>query len=706
MISASSLALVAANFLVMLLWMVITYGSVEVLRTGRSRGPISTLQPWVGFFVTLVYFYSAIFPLVPYEPAHATTRHLYLYLGNDIAGFCAVAVFNHMSWYFQPNTKPPSRRWLAVNYGVLGAIMVPAFAMPVPKFEGPVGFLAYGVLTWSYLFVVLGLSFRRVARRSSETGWRPGAFGPATRPDVIILRVGLVLLLLALGVFIFGAWASYQAILGWTLVLFGAIVGIPFAVRNLGGVLRDTLVTLGMVGLVLSWVGGSWWIVTANAAPDIRGALFVLLVATGLAVAFLFVQPALWRLLDRTIFGRSHDQQAALQRALHRLSPELGVTACTERALSDLVAVLQVRGAALFLRDGGEIVEGRFDIDALAQVWPRGKAADQLLTRTLIGGELGELPGSLVKARIDAGVVAVVEVSGSNRLWGHLLLTTDLVGASLREEDLRAIEAFADQLGLLLDGASLLARAVDVERTLAHSEKLAVIGELTARVAHEIRNPATAARSLAQQLAREGGPHEEELGIILAELERIERQVADLLQFGRRDQIESSSIDFGALARSTADDLRPSLRASGVELEVSAESDVHGTGDPERLRQVLINLIENARDALTHSKTGRHVSITVGGRNGHIAVEVTDDGPGVDDETLARLFEPFFSSKHEGTGLGLAIVQRTIEAHGGRIEARRRPAGGMRFRIDLPRVDSTDSSTTRENHEASHSGRR
>lgn len=185
-------------------------------------------------------------------------------------------------------------------------------------------------------------------------------------------------------------------------------------------------------------------------------------------------------------------------------------------------------------------------------------------------------------------------------------------------------------------------------------------------------------------LAREGGPYEEELRIILGELERIERQVADLLQFGRRDDMQLSSVDFGELARTTANDLRASLRASGLELDVSAEAGVEAPGDPEKLRQVLINLVENARDALTESHVGRHVSISVGNGNDRVALEVTDDGPGVDDETLEQLFEPFFSKKHEGTGLGLAIARRTVEAHGGRIEARRRPAGGMRFRIDLP----------------------
>lgn len=706
MIDAATMALVTANFLVMLLWMVITHGAVEVLRTGRSRGPISNLQPIVGGSVTLVYFSSGLFPLVPVTPQHISSNVMYLYLLNDIGGFTAVAVFHHMSWYFQSDTTPPSRGWLAANYAVLAVMILSAVLVPVKTLTETIGVGAYGVFTWSYLFVMLGLGLRRVAWRGRATGWRPGAFGPAARPDLIVLRIGMVLLVGALIVFLAGPFMSYQQGLGWLLVLFGAIVGVPFAVRNLGAVIRDTLVTLGMVGLALSWIGTAW-LLAGWAEPAVRGPIFGFLAAGGLAVAFLFGQPALWRLLDRTIFGRSHDQQAALQRALHRLSPELGVTACTERALSDLVAVMQIEGAALFLRDGGEIVEGRFEVDELARAWPREEGADALLTRTLIGGELSELPRHLAEARMEAAVVAVVSVKGSKRLWGHILLTTDLVGASLREEDLRAIEAFADQLGLLLDGASLLARAVSVERTLAHAEKLAVIGELTARVAHEIRNPATAARSLAQQLAREGGPYEEELRIILGELERIERQVADLLQFGRRDDMELSSVDFGELARATANDLRPSLRASGLELDVSAEAGIEGPGDPEKLRQVLINLVENARDALTESHIGRHVSISVGNGNDRVALEVTDDGPGVDDDTLEHLFEPFFSKKHEGTGLGLAIARRTIEAHGGRIEARRRPAGGMRFRIDLPTDPSHSHLTTPRGHnEASHSGRR
>ena len=101
-------------------------------------------------------------------------------------------------------------------------------------------------------------------------------------------------------------------------------------------------------------------------------------------------------------------------------------------------------------------------------------------------------------------------------------MRADLLAASLREEDVQTIEGFCDQLGLLLDGTELLARAIAVERSLAHAEKLAVIGEFAARVVHEIRNPVTAARSLAQQLEAdlETGEDAEAARVILEELDR------------------------------------------------------------------------------------------------------------------------------------------------------------------------------------------
>src|SRR5207245_2431247 len=139
-----------------------------------------------------------------------------------------------------------------------------------------------------------------------------------------------------------------------------------------------------------------------------------------------------------------------------------------------------------------------------------------------------------------------------------LFLNTGMLGGFFHEDDVEGFQAFVAQLALLLDGADLLARTIAVERSLAHAEKLAAIGELAARIAHEIRNPVTAARSLAQQLAREPGqPWVAEHRLILEELDRVERQMGDLLRFARREELRFEPVDLGDLARGTLDALRP-----------------------------------------------------------------------------------------------------------------------------------------------------
>jgi signal transduction histidine kinase len=252
-------------------------------------------------------------------------------------------------------------------------------------------------------------------------------------------------------------------------------------------------------------------------------------------------------------------------------------------------------------------------------------------------------------------------------------------------EDLTLLETVAGQLALLLDGTALLERVVAVERSLAQAEKLAAIGETAARIAHDIRNPVTAARSLAQQLAREpAAPFREELGVILEELDRVERQVATLLRFARREEFRFEPLDLGALARTTLESLRPRLEAASVSLELDAAAGVVARVDGEKMRQVLMNLIENALDALRAAAGPRRLMVAVTGADGTARLHVSDTGPGVPPEALPRLFEPFFSLKTTGTGLGLAIAKRTVDAHGGRITAASPPGIGLQIHVEVP----------------------
>jgi signal transduction histidine kinase len=157
-----------------------------------------------------------------------------------------------------------------------------------------------------------------------------------------------------------------------------------------------------------------------------------------------------------------------------------------------------------------------------------------------------------------------------------------------------------------------------------------------------------------------------------------------LLRFARREEFHFEHIDIGELARATTEQFRPRLEADGIELHLNAADGVVASADREKLRGVIINLIENAVDALQERSASRRLSLAVSTANGTATVQVTDNGPGVPPDVLARLFEPFFSLKAKGTGLGLAIAKRTIEAHGGHIEASSIPGAEMTLRISLP----------------------
>jgi two-component system sensor histidine kinase HydH len=215
------------------------------------------------------------------------------------------------------------------------------------------------------------------------------------------------------------------------------------------------------------------------------------------------------------------------------------------------------------------------------------------------------------------------------------------------------VAAFVGQLARVLDGAELLERAVAVERALAHSEKLAAIGELAARIAHDIRNPVTAARSLAQ---------------------------------ARREEFHPVTLDVGGLVRATVDGLRPRLEAAGVALELALPGGLRAAVDAEKMRQALLNVLENALDALADAPGTRRLAVALAQDHGTATVRLTDNGPGVPPEALPRLFEPFFSLKPTGTGLGLAIARRTVEAHGGRIRAVAGDGPGLTVEITLPAV--------------------
>ena len=461
---------------------------------------------------------------------------------------------------------------------------------------------------------------------------------------------------------------------------------VPLAVRILGDVVSGFLIVAVMVVTTAAVYFGAHHAGMALANPELQPILDLGTVAT----LVLVLGPGYGRLrtaVDRVVFRRSRRWREELQVFLHTLSPELGLTECCGRALAEVTRVMRLRGAAILRRDGEAVVHGAITFVPVEQLWRSGVADDAFPARALVGYELRELPTPLQDALNDTDVVGVIPIVSPRQRWGLMLISAGLLGTAFSEEDERVLQAFADQLGLVLDGAALLARAVAVERSLAHSEKLAAIGELAARIAHEIRNPVTAARSLAQQMVRDpvSPLNAEHAELILTELERVERQVAALLRFARREEFHLEPMDLAELIRGTLDALRARLDAAGIAVALDAGKRIVVRGDREKLRQVLINLIDNAVDAVRDAGTTRAVVRCRRLRQRH--------GPAAGARQRRRECRrtscPDSSSRSSRSSptapvwawrLPSGRLRRTAAAS----KPRRRPSGGLTLHIDLP----------------------
>ena len=231
-----------------------------------------------------------------------------------------------------------------------------------------------------------------------------------------------------------------------------------------------------------------------------------------------------------------------------------------------------------------------------------------------------------------------------------------------------------------------------LEEKLAHSERLASIGQLATGVAHEIGNPVTGIACLAQDLRSDldTPTADEGLNQILTQTDRISRIVGSLSNFGHAGAPDDSPAENLDLHEVVVEAINlVSLSQSGKQMEYVnlCETGALISGFPQKLVQVFVNLLTNATDA---SQPGQSITIESRTRAGQISISVSDQGKGIADEHLTRVFEPFFTTKSvgEGTGLGLSLAYNIIQEHGGSISASNNPGGGCRFEIILPSVDA------------------
>jgi signal transduction histidine kinase len=242
--------------------------------------------------------------------------------------------------------------------------------------------------------------------------------------------------------------------------------------------------------------------------------------------------------------------------------------------------------------------------------------------------------------------------------------------------------------------APLRVKLVESQSLVERHEKLASLGMLAAGVAHEIRNPLTAIKAalfIQQKKFQPGSPEHADTRLVEREILRLERIVNDFLHFAQPTEPKFVTIPADLVLLETQHLMAPQLAVANIQLVLQGTVPMRIQVDPEQIKQVLINLVQNAADSIAHDGTitlrarhdRKHLS---NGETDVVILEVADTGKGIPPEIQKRLFDPFFTTKDTGTGLGLSIAAGIVQKHGGALQYQTHVHHGTTFGIVLPQA--------------------
>jgi len=285
----------------------------------------------------------------------------------------------------------------------------------------------------------------------------------------------------------------------------------------------------------------------------------------------------------------------------------------------------------------------------------------------------------------------IVPIIVEERVWG-LINLDGITPEAFDDSTLSTVALLAELASFAIKLRLDLTEQERLQRHLIQSEKLASLGETIAGIAHEINNPLTSILSNAQLLAlRRGGPADEaSINSIVLEAKRTADLVKNLLAFSRKESKKREVIGVNELIKQAVNLKRYQLKVNNIQLIAEpCEISYPVTVTAQQMQQVLLNLLNNAEQAIAKMAHPGIIRVEGGRRGDTVFITVTDNGNGIPPHVLPFIFDPFFTTKNlgEGTGLGLSIAHTLIENHGGTISARSEP-GNTVFTIELPMARS------------------
>jgi signal transduction histidine kinase len=308
----------------------------------------------------------------------------------------------------------------------------------------------------------------------------------------------------------------------------------------------------------------------------------------------------------------------------------------------------------------------------------------------ILGAE-GKTLTAIILVSLGAGLLGAWLISrGLSRPLQRLTQDMAVVGTGKLDHPIAVVSR--DEVGELARSfASMTDRLNQSRAKVVQSEKLASIGEMSAAVAHGLRNPLASLRAAAQLVRKHPASPSaaEHLDAILNEVDRLDRRISHLLSFSRPAPFNPTPESLPRMVDDVLPAMSQPIQAHGIELQVDIPPDLPRVKvDPTQVEQAVLEIVTNALDAMPQGGTLRIVASTAsnGASSGDVVLEVSDTGAGIPDAALASVFEPFFTTRQEGTGLGLAIAKRYVEQNGGRLEIESRQGRGTTVRLRLPSI--------------------
>lgn len=415
--------------------------------------------------------------------------------------------------------------------------------------------------------------------------------------------------------------------------------------------------------------------------------IFLLLLAT--TVIFPWTTRWAHTRLTRAVLGPRSGRRALLRRMRARTSEGSATVEDLQELLAESREGLSAAWIAL-VREGNDgrpqapVAHGEALPEAplLSAVYFSAEGIEGPIYRSevAIAGIEGEgAPAACARAMAPAGAELLAPLRIAGELRAILLTGARRDGTAYDALDLGFFEELAQEVRAVMGSE-------DARRRLESRSRLAAIGEMSAGVAHEIRNPLASMKGAVELLRSKrtdaDSSERELLTLIDGEVARLERVVSDFLEYARPAEPTLAPEKIEEIVRRTLELLRTDPSLEEVELVAESAGMIPAVlADAEQVRQLLLNLIRNAAQAMG----GRgQVTVETAPGQGEAILRVRDTGPGFAAEALRRAFDPFFTTRSRGSGLGLAIARRIVENHAGRIQIRNRAEGGAEVTITLP----------------------